>query len=765
MEPSHRVWSWAVLVIAYAILAQADGTGFIGYGKTLYSPPCSFACRNVLRKQKLSCTPEAGGHNHGTAHNPVATPPECFVKDEPFLKTMALCIDTYCPLAGDPSRELILDYWASHLGTVTIGDYSWIPTMSYDDALAAARHDESNAASNKGSNETSQDHGHDHGLKTRMVNVRRHGHAVETNHDMKTFDVSSPLPTTAGGSAPLNITSFVDPADWQMVYNYMTDFETNETGHATMTIVIAVVGAFIPLAVAILKLLPFQTSRTWTYIQSTMLHPAAWGTRHRVPFILGMMPTRGQALYIAIVSFLNVVLLLAPYVITQPQTSFSSTNMQTLSIIGNRAGSMAMGNTVVLLLFSARNNVLFFFSDWSYSTYLILHRWLGYWAVFHTILHSLMLLAYYVTVGTYEAELAREYWVWGIVGTVAAAALIPSSFLWVRQKFYEAFLASHMVLSLLFLIGYYYHIWYCYQYKWGYEIWMFIAGAIWGADRLIRIGRLALGGSRTATVRMLENDDEYIHIEVDGSPLKGNVVYLCFPTLTWRFWETHPFSVAWTSTGIEQASNIGSALGSGKEAEGSADNKEMVSQVNPSRDVPTNHKTHSTTTFLCRTQTGITKALAKRASISPGQSTKVRVLIEGPYPHSGRVASALAHCSRVVCIAGGVGITGCLPHITSSDKNVMLFWSSRKASLPNEVVPLFGHLPSNVHVETTVGERLDLNSILTRELTMRNDGGVVGIIVCGPPGMADDVREKVTWLARYHKSASPYMLLDESFSW
>jgi hypothetical protein len=33
--------------------------------------------------------------NHGTAHSPVSTPPDCFVKDDAFLRTMALCIDTY----------------------------------------------------------------------------------------------------------------------------------------------------------------------------------------------------------------------------------------------------------------------------------------------------------------------------------------------------------------------------------------------------------------------------------------------------------------------------------------------------------------------------------------------------------------------------------------------------------------------------------------------------------------------------------------------
>jgi hypothetical protein len=118
---------------------RADGTGLIGYGKTLYNPTCAFACRNVIRKQKLACTPSSSTENHGTAHNPISTPPKCFVQNINFLKTMALCIDVYCIRSDRPHSTVIADYWASHLGTGTIGDHRYVPTMSYKDAVTAAR--------------------------------------------------------------------------------------------------------------------------------------------------------------------------------------------------------------------------------------------------------------------------------------------------------------------------------------------------------------------------------------------------------------------------------------------------------------------------------------------------------------------------------------------------------------------------------------------------------------------------------------------------
>jgi len=212
---------------------RGDGIGLIGWGKTLYNPTCCFACRGVISKQQLSCTPVDTTENHGTSHNPVSTPPSCFVQDPAFLKTMALCIDTYCPLTGNPSMSLIEDYWASHLGTGTLGNYKYVPVMSYHDALSEARADESDATLNTNSTEASNATTHNT-MDMRILKARRHVSVIERESGLITFDVSSPLPMAAGARKPLNVTSFVDPEDWQMQYNYLSNFEMNESGHSTM---------------------------------------------------------------------------------------------------------------------------------------------------------------------------------------------------------------------------------------------------------------------------------------------------------------------------------------------------------------------------------------------------------------------------------------------------------------------------------------------------------------------------------------------------
>jgi hypothetical protein len=204
-----------IITQLYIKSAKADGTGLIGYGKTLYNPTCTFACRNVIRKQTLACTPKASVENHGTAHNPVTTPPRCFVQDPAFLKTIALCIDMYCTQSDRPELKSIEDYWTSHLGTGTLGDYRYVPVLSYKDALAAAREDENKARAGTGNTTNST--------------------LASIPSGLIPYEISSPLSTTTGGSDALNSTRIVSPVQWQLQYNYLSDFEVNEKGHSTMT--------------------------------------------------------------------------------------------------------------------------------------------------------------------------------------------------------------------------------------------------------------------------------------------------------------------------------------------------------------------------------------------------------------------------------------------------------------------------------------------------------------------------------------------------
>ncbi|KAK6362242.1 hypothetical protein TWF730_005939 [Orbilia blumenaviensis] len=737
--------------------AIADGYGLIGWGKTMYDPPCTFACRGVISKCPLLCTPKDSAVNHGSHHNPVSTPPECFTSDPAFLRTMALCINTYCPTSDAPALSKIEDYWYSHLGTGSIGNYQYVPVISYTEALIAAREDERKGVQFPNNTSTSIDeHGNHNMLRARII--RRNG-------DMNT------LPTIKS-KQPLNVTSVISASDWKLEYNGLLNFETNEKGHSTYTIILMLIALFLPVILSLLRFVPgLKRSKWWSYFNSVLNYPALWGSNHREPVAMiaggGLVPTRGQSMYIALISVLNIAFLVGPYVYLSPQRTFGSRSEQNMSVMGCRAGALALGNMVAMFVFSSRNNVLLYITGWSHSTFLLLHRWLGYWTIIQTVLHSILLLAYYNKYGDYASELVRLYWIWGIVGTVAAVAIWPFSLLIVRQKAYEFFYFMHIVLIILFLVGYYYHIWYVFEYRWGYEIWAFIAIGIWGKDRIWRAGQMIYHGWRTAKITSVEgSNSEYLRIDIDGVHAEG-VVYLCFPTLGLNFWQTHPFSVvsSFARHGSQQATTTKSIL---QDSEKQAEAEITIASPNQSDTASTSSvppaEVVSRASIVIRTRTGITSRLAARLAMA-GSELRLPVLIEGPY-HS-NVSSQLSQCTTLVCIAGGVGITGVLPHLHQfgSPRHGRLYWSMRDTALRSGLATEIADLPASIQVEISAGKRLDIESIIREELAGRTGDGLVGIIVCGPAGLADDVRKHATGMTSRGTTRAPYILIDEAFSW
>ncbi len=213
--------TWLTGGLLLAILPQVfgDGIGMIGYGKTMYQPPCAFACRSVIAGCPLTCTPPpTDDGEHGM------TPPECYAGDQSFLRTMAYCIDKYCPGNGNPPLSVIEDYWAGHLATGSTASYEYKLAATYQEALEAAKKDEHA----NGSNTTSSSNEH-HGHK-RLVLVVRHGAGPMEDTEPDTTNHNTSLPIIKSGM-PLNATSFIREKDWQKNYNGLSAFEINETGH------------------------------------------------------------------------------------------------------------------------------------------------------------------------------------------------------------------------------------------------------------------------------------------------------------------------------------------------------------------------------------------------------------------------------------------------------------------------------------------------------------------------------------------------------
>ncbi|KAK3080051.1 hypothetical protein LTS18_003249, partial [Coniosporium uncinatum] len=367
----------------------------------------------------------------------------------------------------------------------------------------------------------------------------------------------------------------------------------------------------------------------------------------------------------------------------------------------------------------------------------------------------------YVVLGEHVSESKLPYWVWGIVGTLAMCILIPTSLPPLRQKMYEIFLAWHIIMVVFVTVGCYLYIYQRFELQWGYQNWILVAIAVWSFDRVARLARIARNGIRTAQVTVV--DDDYIRVDVPGVTGEGHA-YLYFPTLTWRVWENHPFSIASTLLPAAATTLADSKLTlDDSDHERSISAKDEVSATatnissthySPTRSPPPQQQQHDhaaptlALTFFVRLRAGTTTLLAHRRTLP--------VLVESGYNHY----PDLSACPTLLCLVGGVGITATLPYLRRHQGRAKLFWGVRCRAI---VDAMEDHL-SGVEREVFVGRRLDVRGVIEAEVEAsgKGGGGVV-VVSCGPAGMGDEVRMVVCEVGA--RGGAVVKLVEESFSW
>ncbi|KAJ3524826.1 hypothetical protein NMY22_g10836 [Coprinellus aureogranulatus] len=680
----------------------ADGHGLLGFGKSLYKPPCAHACRAILQNSKLICSPEivanangtspSGDEHHAKRHgHEVMNTEECYLQDAAFLRTLAVCLGERCPPTG-VSIAAIEEYWEGHVATGDVGDWTKRPAMSYQEAL-------------------------------RVAHAEMAGQAREDMAFIRSGE-------------PLNVTSMVHEEDW-LPENALS---------------VAITSVFLPVLLSLFRFLPGRPlwySRLVVFLEKPLI-----GHRHRTPIVAnsGIMPTRGQSLYLAYLLLTQIFLSIFPLVYIYPNSMAPNKHEHYLMVIGDRTGVICIADFVALFLFSSRNNILLWITNWSHATFLLLHRWIAYCLIFEVSIHSLFLLLLHLD--DHSTESKQLYWIWGIVGTFVFLLMWPASLLPIRKKAYEFFLIFHQIFAALALIATFLHIYYLFQYKWGYEIWVYVGGGIWFLDRAIRLARMVSNGYRRAAITSIDDSAEYVRVDIEGIAAEGHV-YLYFPTLSWKFWENHPYSVLSSFAG-----------GNAKDSTGADGDEEKVSTTSSGSEKSLGTGISPRTTLLVRTLDGFTKALTTRLLSSPDHRISLPVIVESSY-HSNPAARNLAHCSSLLCIAGGVGITAVLPLIRHfNGVRSRLEWGVRNESLVRALGPELSALtrgPKAVEVNTTVGKRLKVADIVKQELEKEGDSGNLGVVVCGPNAMADEVREAVATLGP--KAKRGVVFVDEAFSW
>ncbi|KAL8308396.1 hypothetical protein RB597_000397 [Gaeumannomyces tritici] len=298
----------------------------------------------------------------------------------------------------------------------------------------------------------------------------------------------------------------------------------------------------------------------------------------------------------------------------------------------------------------------------------------------------------------------------------------------------------------------------------GFEIWLYLAIAIWAFDRTGSISRVLKNGLHRA--RVTELGDGYVRVDIPGvhwDPAPGGHVYVHFPTLDrLRPWESHPFTVMPSARlpppGSRRSSVTAVPAGRAAIEELADEERQMIGGETKSAALGHTARREDSNNMAPASATGLTLFIRKGAGITRHLAPQdgLLALLDGPYYSNGR-ASDILRCDRVLVVAGGIGITGTLPWIYQHP-NVKLAWSvAESARCLVEALDL----DAAPEKEVKIGSRLDVRELVAREAEA--GWARIGIVVAGPGGLCDDVRAAVAEAGRQGRAV--FELEVDAYSW
>ncbi|KAI0971742.1 ferric reductase like transmembrane component-domain-containing protein [Xylaria arbuscula] len=512
-----------------------------------------------------------------------------------------------------------------------------------------------------------------------------------------------------------------------------------------------------------------RPSHKFSWIKKHILYAPLFGKRHNREFQLssainvGTLPSRFQFFFLVGYFATNV----GFAVVNIPFAESASDGLKQLR---NRSGTLAVVNMIPLFILAGRNNPLIPLLGISFDTYNLIHRWFGRIVAIEAVVHT---LAFYAASALKEgwgtaflSTFSSSFLTYGFVGTVAFVVILFQAASVSRHAFYEIFKIVHIILAIAAIVGLWYHLQGFTQLKW-----LIAVIPLWIGDRVARFARVLYhnvgkGGTRTL-VEALPGNAVRVTVTM-ARPWEfrpGQHAYLYMPSIS--FWQSHPFSLAWS----EEAENL------------SGDKLAMNRQ-----DILSMRKTSMS--FVIRARTGMTSTLYQRAAAHPEGRLVTRCLVEGPYGGEHMMDSY----GTVMLFAGGVGITHAVPHMrhlvagfangTVATRKVVLVWiiqspehlewirpwmtqilamdkrrdilrimlfvsrprSTKEIHSPSSTVQMF---PGRPNIETLMG------------MEMENQVGKMGVTVCGPGALSDEVRLAVR--SKQYEGAIDF--IEEAFSW
>ncbi|GAB1315397.1 hypothetical protein MFIFM68171_05607 [Madurella fahalii] len=320
-----------------------------GITSAIDDPACAYACTRSLANLRLEYSvddySDHGGQSHGP---PIYTSPECRANDNAYLTSLAWCLSTKCA-EYEVATSRLEAIW-EHEAT---GDASVPAKWSYTEEL---------------------------------LNV-----ADPPTRQLVTGDT-------------FNTTS-IAPEYWETVYNTAIVMAHESTMQSTYGLILLLAGFAVLIVLILLGYLPWMNT-VQDKIGPYVVYSGLIGKYHvrPLPFLLGNAPTVGQALLIALLVVLNVLVTAIGYRSAPSHLWLLNQWQQTVGFLMYRTGVLSYAMAPLVILFAGRNNILLWLTNWSHSTYLLLHRWVSRLFYCKLLLHSVIAVILDRDLGIYDAQ-------------------------------------------------------------------------------------------------------------------------------------------------------------------------------------------------------------------------------------------------------------------------------------------------------------------------------------------------------------------------
>ncbi|KAF2133424.1 hypothetical protein P153DRAFT_363612 [Dothidotthia symphoricarpi CBS 119687] len=467
----------------------------------------------------------------------------------------------------------------------------------------------------------------------------------------------------------------------------------------------------------------------------------------RIPVINKTLPTNAVSLFVLAWIGLNVF-----YNLYRMPLSFMY-----LFCFADRCGIIFIVNLPLLYLLAAKNQPIKFLTGYSYESLNIFHRRVGELMCLEAFLHFLGMIAVWYGLLrhlglTLSKFLLNRVVLLGLAALIAYELIYFTSLGSFRQRWYEVFLATHIILQVAGLVFLWFHHYTSRPY-------VGISLAIFLIDRLVY--RLWLKSStHPATLTVL--DDETVLLSSNWavskkSPLTpanmnhgwnpNEHIFISVPALSRKHAiQSHPFTIF----------------------------SAAPTTTTTTSDADTDAK-HAWFTLLIRAQShaGFTHTLLRHAHSHP----QTRIRLDGPYGSS-HALDFLSASQTAILVAGGSGIAVAYPLLyallrpstdleappTTPTKRVKLLWITHAANhrqwIPEDKLKELEGWGLDVVIPRPTAEagRPDVGSILERWV----GDGRAGVVVSGPEGLVRDVRNTCVGLIWKGKDVDVQV---ETFGW